>query len=86
MLTIIAREAGAAAGDGSGIIPARARHVELLREAAMHLARAGEDDNAALEARAEELRLAGDAFGKIAGTVGVEEVLGAIFSEFCIGK
>ena len=36
--------------------------------------------------RAEELRLAGDAFGKIAGTVDVEEVLGVIFSEFCIGK
>ncbi len=41
---------------------------------------------AGLELRAEELRRAGDSFGRIAGTVDVEEVLGAIFSEFCIGK
>jgi len=40
----------------------------------------------ALELRAEELRRAGDALGKIVGAVDVEELLGTIFSNFCIGK
>jgi tRNA modification GTPase len=86
LLTMIAQRAGAAAGDGGGIIPARARHVALLRDASRNLAKAAWDHSGMLEVRAEELRLAGDSFGKIAGTVDVEEVLGTIFSEFCIGK
>jgi tRNA modification GTPase len=85
LLTLISERAAAAAGDGSGIIPARARHVALLRDAAAGLARAA-DGKGGLELRAEELRRAGDTFGRIAGTVDVEDVLGAIFSEFCIGK
>jgi tRNA modification GTPase len=44
------------------------------------------DPQAGLEIRAEELRRASETFGRIAGTVDVEEVLGVIFSEFCIGK
>jgi tRNA modification GTPase len=86
LLTMISRSAAAAAGDGGGVIPARARHVALLRDAAASLGRAVADDKGGLELRAEELRRAGDSFGRIAGTVDVEEVLGAIFSEFCIGK
>ena len=39
-----------------------------------------------LELRAEELRRAGEFVWTIAGTIGAEDVLGAIFSEFCIGK
>jgi tRNA modification GTPase len=35
---------------------------------------------------AEELRLAARALGRLVGKIDVEEVLGAIFSEFCIGK
>jgi tRNA modification GTPase len=85
LLTMISERAAAAVGDGSGIIPARARHVALLRDAAAGLARAA-DGKGGLELRAEELRRAGDSFGKIAGTVDVEDVLGAIFSEFCVGK
>jgi tRNA modification GTPase len=86
LLTMISQRAAAAVGDGGGLIPARARHVALLREASISLARAANDGKGALEFRAEELRRAGDSFGRIAGTVDVEEVLGAIFSEFCIGK
>jgi tRNA modification GTPase len=74
-----------AVGGGDYLLPARARHVALLNDAVRCL-RAALADGAGLELRAEELRRAGEAFGKIAGTVGVEEVLGVIFSEFCIGK
>jgi len=40
----------------------------------------------ALELRAEELRDAGFNLGRISGAVDVEDLLDAIFSEFCIGK
>ncbi|MEM8574520.1 MAG: tRNA uridine-5-carboxymethylaminomethyl(34) synthesis GTPase MnmE [Pseudomonadota bacterium] len=39
-----------------------------------------------VELRAEELRVAAHHLGRLTGRIGVEEVLGAIFSEFCIGK
>jgi tRNA modification GTPase len=35
---------------------------------------------------ADELRIAADALGRITGAIGAEDVLGAIFSSFCIGK
>jgi tRNA modification GTPase len=38
------------------------------------------------ELRAEELRRAGDALGRITGRVDVEDLLDVIFREFCIGK
>jgi tRNA modification GTPase len=40
----------------------------------------------ALDLRAEELRLASTALGRITGRVDVENLLDIIFSEFCIGK
>lgn len=52
----------------------------------MHLDRAVAETDSGLELRGEELRLAGDALGRITGAVDVEELLGLIFSEFCIGK
>jgi tRNA modification GTPase len=66
-------------------IPSRLRHVELARSARDHLMRALEAQDP-LELRAEALRLAGDDIGRIVGKIGTEEVLGAIFSRFCIGK
>ena len=38
------------------------------------------------ELRAEDLRLAAQALGRITGRVDVEDVLGEIFARFCIGK
>ncbi len=38
------------------------------------------------ELKAEELRIAGRHLGRLTGLIDVEEVLGAIFAEFCIGK
>lgn len=71
------------AGD---ILPSRLRHVELLQDALAHIGKALGNSGAPLEIRAEELRLATDRLGRITGAVDVEELLGVIFSQFCIGK
>jgi tRNA modification GTPase len=39
-----------------------------------------------VEKVAEELRIASNYLGEIVGFIGVEEVLGRIFKDFCIGK
>jgi tRNA modification GTPase len=39
-----------------------------------------------LELRAEELRLAGDALGRLTGKIDVEDLLDVVFSQFCVGK
>ena len=39
-----------------------------------------------LELAAEDLRMAGAALDSLVGRIDIEEVLGAIFSRFCIGK
>ncbi len=62
----------------------RARHRRALEDCAAALARAG--DATLPELVAEDLRLALRALGRIAGRVDVEDVLDAIFGEFCIGK
>jgi tRNA modification GTPase len=85
LMAAISTRAETAIGSGDYLLPARARHVALLKQAIRCL-RAGVVEGSGLELRAEELRRAAEAFGKIAGTVDVEEVLGVIFSEFCIGK
>jgi tRNA modification GTPase len=62
----------------------RSRHRAALREALACLA---ELDGAGLpELRAECLRAASAALGRITGRVGIEAVLDAVFREFCIGK
>jgi tRNA modification GTPase len=72
--------------DAGDILPSRFRHVELLHDALSHIGNALRDAHAPLEIRAEELRLATDRLGRITGAVDVEELLGVIFSQFCIGK
>ncbi len=67
-------------------VPFRARHMALLREGGNYLGRAVAAADDPLELRAEDLRLAANALGRIVGETDVEDLLGAIFSEFCIGK
>jgi len=72
-----------------GLFIARERHVQALARTAEHLALAREvaaQRDAALDLLAEELRLAHDALGEITGAFSADELLGVIFSSFCIGK
>ncbi|OUM01455.1 tRNA uridine-5-carboxymethylaminomethyl(34) synthesis GTPase MnmE [Variovorax sp. JS1663] len=72
-----------------GVYLARARHVEALSRAAEHLSLAGEHLAAraqSLDLLAEELRLAQNALNEITGEFGADDLLGVIFSRFCIGK
>ncbi len=73
------------AGGGQDLAPSRARHMDHLRLCHACLIRA-RNKEVALELRAEELRLASDALGRITGVVDVEDLLDRIFSSFCIGK
>jgi len=70
---------------GEGIFMARERHVQALERAASHLENAGRQGGK-LELFAEELRLAQEAMGAITGEYTSEDLLGEIFSRFCIGK
>jgi tRNA modification GTPase len=73
--------------EGAGPPPlTRARHRAALEEAVAALSRVGATPGQAPELVAEELRLAARALGRITGRVDVEDVLDAIFAEFCIGK
>ena len=68
---------------------ARERHLIALREAAAHLAAAAahlEAPAPPLELLAEELREAQTALSAITGEFGADDLLGVIFSRFCIGK
>jgi len=72
-----------------GVFIARARHLHALALARTHL-RAGQDllgaAAPALDLLAEELRLAHRALGEITGQFSADDLLGEIFSRFCIGK
>jgi tRNA modification GTPase len=69
---------------GEGVFMARERHLRALEAAGAHLHTAGSLQ--AYELIAEELRLAQIALGRITGEVSADDLLGAIFSRFCIGK
>jgi tRNA modification GTPase len=70
---------------GESVFLARERHLRALGAARAHLDAAAARD-AQWELFAEELRLAQEALGEITGRVSADELLGEIFSRFCIGK
>ncbi|MEH6809204.1 MAG: tRNA uridine-5-carboxymethylaminomethyl(34) synthesis GTPase MnmE [Hyphomonas oceanitis] len=66
----------------------RQRHRERLTQglSSLEAARDALEQDVGAELAAEDIRMALRQLGSIIGVVGVEDVLGAVFSEFCIGK
>ena len=73
---------------GEGQFMARRRHLEALKQASQHLEQGAKQlkEFSAGEILAEELRLAQRVLGEITGEVTADDLLGEIFSSFCIGK
>jgi len=71
--------------NGEGLFMARERHLSALREAREHIHLAEVCDSQ-IELFAEELKLAQNALSSITGEFGADDLLGEIFSRFCIGK
>ena len=71
--------------NSEGVFMARARHLNALEKVRVHLSVADQQINSA-ELLAEELRLAQYALGSITGEFTPDDLLGEIFSKFCIGK
>lgn len=87
--------------DGVGALGTNARHRDQVKQCLSHLSAfigntvrsshespltIADDDQKDVVIGAEELRYASDALGRVTGRIDVEEILGKIFSSFCIGK
>ena len=71
--------------NSEGVFMARARHLEALENVEAHLSNASVQIKSA-ELVAEELRLAQESLSSITGEFTPDDLLGEIFSKFCIGK
>jgi tRNA modification GTPase len=78
-------EAAGWGGHGEGVFLARERHLRAMAAAARHLDAAAQQISR-WEFFAEELRLAQQSLSNVTGAHGADELLGEIFSRFCIGK
>ena len=84
LLAVIGSQASRA-GTVTELFAVHARHREMLGSALDQLESAL-ISGLPLDLMAEHLRLASDFIGRLTGRIDVEELLGAIFSKFCIGK
>lgn len=86
--SVILAKAGRQVGDVSPWL-GRERHIQALELTLHHIDHAidhAQFDDRVLDLLAEELRLGHDALGSITGLVSADDMLGHIFSSFCIGK
>jgi tRNA modification GTPase len=83
---VVASVRRVAQGGGLDLAPARQRHRDLLASALLEISNAQGATHHPLEVRSEALRLAARHLGRITGFVDPDDLLGVIFSEFCIGK
>jgi tRNA modification GTPase len=87
LVRLIATRAAALVGSNADQpVITQARHRQQLEASALSLEAFLAGDPEAIELRAEDVRQAAHALGRITGRVDVDDVLGQIFSRFCIGK
>lgn len=82
----ITQRAKQAVGDHTEPAVTQVRYRQSLQDAITDIEEFLGEDSAAIELRAEDIRRAAHAIGRITGRVDVEDVLDQIFSRFCIGK
>lgn len=83
---ILGQRASERIGGVEGPAITQIRHRQLIEVCSGHLACFLTEDCTQTELRAEDLRLAASALGRITGRIDAEDVLGLIFGRFCIGK
>ena len=86
LLSLIGRAISESMGNTGEILPTRERHVQYLGICKRELEAAVSGGYLPIEVRSEYLRNAAVALGRITGSIDVEDLLGVIFSEFCVGK
>ncbi|OYU47986.1 MAG: tRNA uridine-5-carboxymethylaminomethyl(34) synthesis GTPase MnmE [Rhizobiales bacterium PAR1] len=87
LIEVLGRHARSVLERGAdNVLVAHERQASELRHAAGALYRALAVSSEALEIRAEELRIVGRYLDRLTGRIEYDEVLGTIFSRFCIGK
>jgi tRNA modification GTPase len=80
------KELAGLGSESAGTFSARRRHLDGLARTRDHLAAARTQLDGALELAAEHLRGAQTALGELTGELTSDDLLGEIFSTFCIGK
>jgi tRNA modification GTPase len=87
-LTAMIRDIAGLGAQHEGSFSARTRHIDALQRTRAHLQSGAAQlaRSAAAEVLAEELRMAQRALGEITGEFLPDDLLGAIFANFCIGK
>jgi tRNA modification GTPase len=83
---LLAQRVTEALGREEAPVLTRARHRRLVEEARAALQRAIPALDEGAELAAEDVRVAADQIGRLTGRIDVEDLLGEIFSSFCIGK
>jgi len=86
LLVVHLKEAAGIAGETAGTFSARRRHLDALERTRAELGAARTHFDGALELAAEHLRNAQTALSELTGELTSDDLLGAIFATFCIGK
>ena len=87
LINLIKKKLSKKYSSNNNILITRERHRVKLKECLNEIDKfLKKDQNKDLELAAEDLRMATRHLGSIVGKVDVEEILGSIFKDFCIGK
>ena len=86
LISDISDLAGSCINTGGAPIISRARYRMELENCCQSLYSFMQNNETPIELKAEDLRISAQALGRITGRIDVEDILGEIFSNFCIGK